>query len=180
MVDLILIDQKTIQLLTVLTIALIVWLILQIFIKKLVNNMAVGTPQGLRLTTLTSVVRSAISVLILGFTVFESLSILGVDLAPLIAAAGVSGLAIGFGAQTLVKDIISGFFILAEDQFRSGDEIEISGKRGVVQKVSLRTVWLREKDDTLHIIPSGSIVVVTNFTRQKTSKIKSKLDKRKT
>ena len=166
------IDQKTIQLLSILLISIVVWTLLQIFTKPLVNIFSFGTPRGRRLRTLSNVIRTLVSTMILAFAIFESLSVLGIDLAPLVAAAGVSGLAIGFGAQSLVKDVISGFFLLAEDVFDEGDEIEITGKRGIVQKISLRTVWLKEKDETIDIIPSGSIVVVTNFSRSKSVKIK--------
>ena len=172
MLNLAALDEKTMQLVSVLVISLVVFLLLQIFTKPLVNNISAGTPRGRRLRTLSNVVRTIVSTIILAFAIFESLSVLGVDLAPLVAAAGVSGLAIGFGSQALVKDVISGFFLLVEDQFDEGDEIEISGKRGIVQKISLRTIWLKEKDGTVNIIPSGSIVVVTNFSQVTSSKNK--------
>lgn len=179
MLNLVSLDQKTMQLVSVLVISLVVFFLLQIFTKPLVNNFSAGTPRGRRLRTLSNVVRALVSTLILAFAVFESLSVLGVDLAPLVAAAGVSGLAIGFGSQALVKDIISGFFLLAENQIDEGDEVEISGKRGIVEKISLRTIWLKEKNSTVHIIPSGSIVLVTNFSRGYNAKNeKNKLDKK--
>lgn len=176
MFDLSSLDQKTIQLVSILLISIVAWGLLQLFTRPLVNNFSIGTPRGRRFRTLSNVVRNIVATIILAFAIFESLSVLGIDLAPLIAAAGVSGLAIGFGAQSLVKDIISGFFLLAEDQFDEGDEIEISGKRGFVQKISLRTIWIKEKDGTIDIIPSGSIVVVTNYSRSP-AKVNKKVDK---
>jgi small-conductance mechanosensitive channel len=88
-----------------------------------------------------------------------------VEIGPLLAGAGIIGLAISFGAQSLVKDFISGFFILFEDQFVVGDVIEAAGKSGVVERMSLRVVALRDLQGTLHIIPNGEIKVVSNKTR---------------
>ena len=102
-----LIDQKTMQLLSILLISIVVWTLLQLFTKPLVNIFSFGTPRGRRLRTLSNVIRTLVSTMILAFAIFESLSVLGIDLAPLVAAAGVSGLAIGFGAQSLVKHVIS-------------------------------------------------------------------------
>ena len=164
------IDQKTIHLLIILVVAILFWLLVQILNKSLVNALAVGTPRGKRLRTLSQIVNNTLSSGIFVFVVLEILSSLGISLAPLLASVSIAGLAIGFGAQALVKDIISGFFLLAEDQFDEGDEIEVSGKRGLVEKISLRTLWLRDKDESVHTIPNGSIVTVTNFSRKKKAK----------
>lgn len=175
MLNLSLLDQKTLNLLFVFGLSLAFWLALQLFTRQLVNNISIGSPHGRRFRTLSNLVRTVVSILILGFAVFESLSIFGVNLAPLAASAGVVGLAIGFGAQALIKDVISGFFLLAEDQFDEGDEIQISDKKGIVKKISLRTVWLEDKEGTLHIVPNGAINVVSNFSRKKEPN--KKLDK---
>jgi small conductance mechanosensitive channel len=90
---------------------------------------------------------------------------LGFDIGPIIAGAGIVGLAIGFGAQHLVKDVISGFFILLENQYRVGDTVELNGKSGLVESVNLRTTVLRDQEGRVHIVPNGSIVLVTNTTR---------------
>jgi small conductance mechanosensitive channel len=90
---------------------------------------------------------------------------LGVDLAPILAGAGIIGLAVGFGAQTLVKDVISGFFLLLEDQYRVNDEVSIAGARGHVEEIGLRTTVLRDADGRVHIVPNGAVGVVTNHTR---------------
>jgi small conductance mechanosensitive channel len=160
-------DQTTYKLLTILVISLLAWGFLQFSTKAIVVGLSIGIPRGRRLRTLSSFVRTVGSTFIVAITVFEALGAVGFDLAPLIASAGVVGLAIGFGAQTLVKDVISGFFLLLEDQFDEGEEIEIGGKKGEVEKINLRTIWLRDKNGTLHIIPSGSIVNVSNFSRSK-------------
>lgn len=87
------------------------------------------------------------------------------DIGPLLAGAGIVGLAISFGAQSLVKDIISGFFILLENQFAVGDVIEVAGKSGTVERMTLRVVMLRDLRGVLHIIPNGQMTVVSNQTR---------------
>ena len=89
----------------------------------------------------------------------------GIEIGPIIAAAGVVGLAVGFGAQSLVKDIISGFFILLEDQIRVGDVVQIAGKGGLVEKVNLKMTILRDLAGNVHYVPNGTIDVVTNMTK---------------
>ena len=89
----------------------------------------------------------------------------GIDVRPVLAAAGVVGLAVGFGAQKLVQDIISGFFILLDDQIRVGDVVEVNGKSGVVEKVNLRLIVLRYLSANVHYIRNGQVDVVTNMTR---------------
>lgn len=88
-----------------------------------------------------------------------------INIAPILAGAGILGLAVSFGAQSLVKDLISGFFILSEDQFGVGDIIEAAGKAGVVERMTLRVVILRDLEGTMHVIPNGEIKVVSNRTR---------------
>ena len=88
-----------------------------------------------------------------------------INIAPILAGAGILGLAISFGAQSLVRDIISGFFILLENQFAVGDVIDAAGKSGVVENMTLRVVVLRDLEGTMHVIPNGQITVVSNKTR---------------
>src|SRR5690606_1629021 len=89
-----------------------------------------------------------------GMMVLESI---GINTASLLAAAGVAGLAIGFGAQNLVKDVVSGFFILFEGQFRVGDYVGIGNVEGVVEQTGLRTTWIRSFGGEVHIIPNGEV-----------------------
>ncbi len=105
-----------------------------------------------------------ITILILGGIML--LSEFGIEIGPILAAAGVVGLAIGFGAQNLVQDIISGFFILLEDQIRVGDVVQIAGKGGLVEKISLRAVILRDLAGNVHYVRNGMIDVVTNMTKE--------------
>ncbi len=95
----------------------------------------------------------------------QILALLGVNMGPLLASAGVAGLAIGFGAQTLVKDFINGFFILAENQYDIGDTVKIAGVQGVVENMTLRRTVLRDADGSVHTVPSNEIKIVTNLTR---------------
>jgi small-conductance mechanosensitive channel len=116
-----------------------------------------------RISALTSIVRSVAGFVILLLATFMVLSQVGVDVAPLLAGAGVVGVALGFGSQSLVKDFLSGIFILAEDQFGVGDVVDLDGQvSGAVEAVSLRTTRLRAADGTVWHIPNGAIVRVGN------------------
>jgi moderate conductance mechanosensitive channel len=116
--------------------------------------------------TLSGVVHWILRVVILTVASFMLLNEFGVDLRPVLAAAGVVGLAVGFGAQNLVQDFIGGFFILLEDQIRVGDVIQIGDKSGLVEKVNLRLVILRDQSGNVHFIRNGKIDVVTNMTKE--------------
>lgn len=95
----------------------------------------------------------------------EILSLIGLNLGPMLASAGIAGLAIGFGAQTLVHDFINGFFILLENQYDIGDTVRIAGVKGMVERMSLRNTVLRDDDGTVHIVPNSAIQIVSNMTR---------------
>jgi small conductance mechanosensitive channel len=118
-----------------------------------------------RTNTLASIIRYALIVLIIIVATMIILKELGVEIGPLLAAAGIVGLAVGFGAQSLVKDVISGFFILLEDQVRVGDVVQIAGKSGVVEKIHLKTTILRDLAGNVHFVPNGQIDSVTNMTK---------------
>ncbi len=118
-----------------------------------------------RAKTLASVVRHLLTVVILLVAFITVLGQLGVEIGPVLAAAGIVGLAVGFGAQNLVKDVINGFFILLEDQIRVGDVVQIAGKGGVVERVNLKMTVLRDLAGNAHYVPNGSIDLVTNMTK---------------
>jgi len=124
-----------------------------------------GPAQIKRAYTLTHIVRDVARLVILFVGMTMILSEGGVDLKPLLAAAGLGGLAIGFGAQSLVKDLISGFFILWEDSVRIGDVVEVAGVAGLVEEVELRTIKLRDSSGNLHVVPNGVIDKVKNLTK---------------
>ena len=102
--------------------------------------------------------------IVLGF--FTVLPELGVNIGPLLAGVGIAGIAVGFGAQSLVKDIISGMFILIDNQYGKGDVVEIADKTGVVQDIGLRRTVLRDLDGIVHYVPNGEIVVSSNMTQE--------------
>jgi small-conductance mechanosensitive channel len=122
-----------------------------------------------RAATLTQAVSYAIRVVVWTVAILLVLGELGISLGPLIAGAGIAGVALGFGAQSLVRDYLSGFFILLENQFGVGDGVEllVGGEKiaGRVEAVSLRTTELRDFDGTLHIAPNGNVLLVSNKTR---------------
>lgn len=119
----------------------------------------------LKADTLANVIESAGRMLIFLIATMMVLSNIGLDIGPLLASAGVAGLAIGFGAQSLIKDFISGFFILLEDQFGVGDVITINDATGTVEHLSLRRTMLRALDGTVITIPNGEILQVNNLTK---------------
>lgn len=124
-----------------------------------------GPSQIKRARTLTHIVRDVVRIIIIAVGGMMILSEIGVDLKPLLAAAGLGGLAIGFGAQSLVKDLISGFFILLENSVRVGDVVEVAGVTGLVEEIELRTIKLRDLSGTVYVVPNGVIDKVKNMTK---------------
>ncbi len=125
-----------------------------------------GGAGGTRLETLLPLFRKFLFVTLIVIAGLIVLSELGVDIGPLIAGAGIVGIAIGFGAQTLVRDIVSGVFFLIEDAFRVGEYIQISGgTRGMVEDISIRSLRLRHHNGPIHTVPFGEIKTLTNFSR---------------
>lgn len=119
-----------------------------------------------RIETLMRVFRYIASVVIGALTVMLVLSEIGISIAPILATAGVAGLAVGFGAQSLVKDYFTGFVMLIEDQIRVGDSVEVGGKTGTVEEVTLRYIRLRDLEGAVHFVPNGVIATVTNRSRE--------------
>ncbi|MEM8716076.1 MAG: mechanosensitive ion channel domain-containing protein, partial [Cyanobacteria bacterium P01_G01_bin.4] len=117
-----------------------------------------------RIETFSGVIKGAALVLISGVGTLVGLATIGIDIAPILAGAGILGLAVSFGAQSLVKDIINGFFILLEDQYGVGDVVSIDGSSGFVERMNLRITQLRSGDGNLITVPNGSITVVENLT----------------
>lgn len=142
-------------------------------ILRLITNKAAAlqtrkSSSGLRaqqVRTLASVINSVGVFVILFWALLQTLPLLGFELGPLLASAGVVGLAIGFGAQTLVHDFINGFFILLENQYDIGDTVRIAGVKGTVEEMTLRRTVLRDDDGTVHTVPNSQITIVSNATR---------------
>jgi moderate conductance mechanosensitive channel len=126
---------------------------------------ATGADEMRRIDTVGNAFRYAASVVVVLVAGMLVLSELGISIAPVLATAGVAGIAIAFGAQSLIKDYFTGFFLLIEDQIREGDVVEIAGKAGEVEDVTLRYVRLRDGDGFVYFIPNGEIKMVINRTR---------------
>ncbi len=142
------------------------------FAHKLIRGLRIYLSRNLddadevkRVTTLGRVFRYIASVVITLIAGMLVLGELGISVAPILGAAGVVGVAVGFGAQSLVKDYFSGLFLLLENQMRHGDVVTVAGIGGVVEEMTLRYVQLRDYDGNVHFIPNGSITTVTNKTR---------------
>jgi moderate conductance mechanosensitive channel len=168
---------KLLGAIVVLALGYLVWETVNLFINRqlaadqpaaLVADENDGEPAGIgksRKATVLPIVRMAMQATIITLTVLVALSQLGVNITPLLAGAGVFGLAIGFGAQTLVKDVVSGIFFLLDDAFRVGEYVDIGGTSGTVEKISVRSLQLRHPNGPIHIVPYGEIPKLTNNSR---------------
>ena len=142
-----------------------IWLAISSWIDYRLNPDYGGVPSA-RERTLLTLARNAITIVILALTVMFTLSELGIDIAPLLASAGVLGLAIGFGAQKMVQDIITGIFIQFENAINVGDVISAGGTTGTVERLTIRSVSLRDLHGVFHIIPFSSVDMVSNYMRE--------------
>ena len=118
-----------------------------------------------RVSTLTGVLRALALVVLWSVVTMICLSQLGLDVRPILAGAGIVGLAVGFGAQYLVRDVIAGFFLVLEDQVRVGDVAVVNGTGGLVETLTFRTIGLRDLAGTVHIFPNGGVTTLANMTR---------------
>lgn len=164
-------DHGFYVLVRVVLIAVVAWIavrvlqrLIRLFRERITRGMT-DREQVKRLETLGRVFRYIASVVVMVLAVTLILSELGIAVAPILGAAGVIGLAVGFGAQSLVKDYFAGFFILLENQMRQGDVVDIAGKAGLVEEITLRYVRLRDYDGNVHYISNGLITTVTNMSR---------------
>ncbi len=148
----------------VLLIALTTWLVVTGMIESKLNSDK-GMPSA-RMQTLLALFRSAIAIVLLVITAMIILSELGVNIGPLLAGAGVLGLAVGFGAQKLVQDVITGVFIQIENAINAGDVITIGGVTGTAERLSIRSVSIRDLSGTVHIVPFSSVDIVSNYMRE--------------
>jgi len=119
-----------------------------------------------RVHTISGLVTNAVNIIVLSAASLMMLQELGVNIAPLLTGAGIAGLAVGFGAQNLVRDVISGFFFILEDQVHVGDVVEVNGTSGLVEAVKLRTLVLRDLSGTVHVVPNGEITTLSNKTKE--------------
>lgn len=147
--------------------AILIWAVRRSLrrLGQLIAGVGPSPEQIKRAQTLTHVLESVAGVLLGVVGGLLVLSELGLDMKPILTAAGIGGLAIGFGAQSLVKDVITGFFILLENQIRVGDVVKIGATGGLVEAITMRTITLRDLSGSVHVIPHGSVQQVTNMTR---------------
>jgi small-conductance mechanosensitive channel len=150
--------------------AFIVVRVLSAVIARAEAEMVTGTgldalERRKRAQTIAGLVRRVLSGLIWGTAVLIILRELDVDITPVLTSAGIAGLAIGFGAQTLVRDVITGFFLIMEDQVRVGDVAMVNGTGGLVEQINLRTIVLRDMEGVVHVFPNGEIKTLANRTK---------------
>jgi moderate conductance mechanosensitive channel len=158
--------------LRIVTIVVVAWIAIAV-LQRTVRSVRIriaghigGADVARRAETLGRVVRYLIALVIGAVALMLVLSEVGISLAPILGAAGVVGLAIGFGAQSLVKDYFTGFFILLEDQIRAGDVVKVADIGGLVEDITLRHVRLRDYEGNVHFVPNGLITTVSNMSRQ--------------
>ena len=163
---------SAIELIVIVAIAYVLWIIASYFMDPFLPDEGVSGPgdeaggTGVsRISTLMPIFKKILFGLLVLLAVMIYLSQLGVDIGPLLAGAGIIGIAIGFGAQTLVKDVISGMFYLIDDAFRKGEYIEIGEIRGTVENISIRSFQLRHHNGPVHTVPYGDITSLTNYSR---------------
>lgn len=163
--------ELTVILFRIIVIVTAAWIIKRV-LHKAVGGLRNHLTKGLddreavkRAETLGRVIRYLISVVVTLVGTMLVLSEIGISLAPILGAAGVVGLAVGFGAQSLVRDYFSGFFMLLENQIRQGDVVTLAGQTGTVEEITLRYIQLRDYAGNVYFIPNGQITLVTNMTR---------------
>lgn len=160
------------QVLIILVIAFIAHQIARRLIHKVVARSTVRRKRRSReelkkrVETLSDFLSQFVAAVIWVMAAFMVLSELGVDIGPLIAGAGIIGIAIGFGAQSLVKDVLAGLFIIIENQYGKGDVVKIADIAGLVEEVNIRRTILRDLDGIVHVVPNGEIKVASNYTRE--------------
>jgi moderate conductance mechanosensitive channel len=159
-----------IRVVLILVVALITQKVLKLLITRLFSTLLerekFDGEMKKRAATLSSLVNYVVFVGLWAVVFMILLGQFGVNIGPLLAAAGIVGVAVGFGAQHLVSDVISGFFILIEDQIRVGDVVQISGRGGIVERVTLRNTVLRDLAGNVHYVRNGMIDTVTNMTKE--------------
>jgi len=158
----------------VVLISYLIYRFLRMILPELIERSVKGSRKGRRAReeaakrahTVSDIITSTVGIIILLIAVFIILSDVGVDVTPLLAGAGVAGIAIGFGAQSLVRDIVSGLLIMLEDQYSKGDVVKIAGELGVVEEINLRRTVLRDLDGIVHSVPNGEIKIASNYTKE--------------
>nr|WP_086830723.1 mechanosensitive channel protein [Halomonas aestuarii] len=157
---------KSVSVFVILVVAAAVWLGLASLIEHKLSPETGGGVPSARAQTLLALFRNALAIALITMTAMIVLSEIGINIGPLIAGAGVLGLAIGFGAQKLVQDIITGIFIQVENAMNTGDVVTVGGITGTAEKLSIRSVGIRDLSGTYHIVPFSSVDTVSNYMRE--------------
>jgi len=165
--------EHGILILVIISLSYLTYKVAKIVVPRLVERLVTVSGKGRRAReerakrahTLSGFITGAIGVFMVIIAIFMILSEVGVDITPLLASAGVVGIAIGFGAQSLIRDLVSGLFIILEDQYSKGDWVQIAGVSGLVEEINLRRTILRDLDGTVHSIPNGEVKLASNFTK---------------
>lgn len=169
-----LVSQRAIELLSIIIGTIVVYYVGRLFITKGIKHILRSTAKQRawhrkdiekREATLVGLMKSFWRIVILAyFAAMIANKVFGLDLSPLFASAGIIGVALGFGSQSLVKDFLSGVFIIAENQYRVGDIVDIAGSAGTVERVGMRSTVIRDVEGNVHYVPNGSIQIVINKT----------------
>lgn len=145
--------------------AVVVWEVASSLIERRLSSRSDGVSPSTRARTLLPLAQTALKIVLVVLVAMVVLAEIGVDITPLLAGAGVVGLAVGFGAQKLVQDVITGWFILMEDTIAVGDVAEVAGHAGLVERINIRTIRLRDLSGVVHTIPFSTVDAVKNFTK---------------
>lgn len=162
-------------LLIIIVVMLIIFRVFSYSLKKVKNSMIARAGKAKdkdanevekRINTLIGIIRGLVKIVLWTIFLMIAMKKFGVDIGPILASVGIIGVAVGFGAQELVRDFISGFFILLENQVRTGDVAVINGTGGLVEKIEMRTITLRDFSGTVHVFQNGKINTLSNMTRE--------------
>jgi moderate conductance mechanosensitive channel len=168
--ELLILTKTGLRIAIIMVVAFVIKLVSGRLITNLKSYLKVKAEDNLeeykRIDTLGRVFRYIVTIVISVIAVIQILNELGISIAPVLAAAGVVGVAIGFGAQSLVKDYFTGFVLLLENQVRQGDVVEVGSKSGFVEEVTLRYIKMRDYSGNVHYVPNGTITTVTNMSRE--------------
>ena len=159
---------RLVTVVVVAALALVAWEMLSTLVERYLeerDEQGALVERGARIRTFLPLVRNVVRIVLLVLVTLVVLSELGVDIGPLLAGAGIVGLAVSFGAQSLVKDVITGFFILLEDTISVGDVVELGGRAGVVESMSIRSIRMRDLKGHVHTVPFGEVASVLNMTK---------------
>lgn len=165
---------SALRILVILIVAWLVMFVVRISLQKLEKTLIdrdesgeeIPSETSKRAETLVRLLRQAVRIMLSVVVILIILREIGVEIGPILASAGIAGLAVGFGAQNLVRDVISGFFLILENQVRVGDVAVINGSGGLVENINFRTIILRDLSGTVHVFPNGSINTLANLTRE--------------